>query len=227
MNKVELKKELKRLGITVVGNKIKKRDMVRIVGTSPQELNKFKANENNEWTVYKLPNDADSVDGVNVKDTFTHLCADTHWQVEVFWQGFKGMDPRELLIYVSKNRNTNDPKHKLGTLDGNVYVGADEQPVEVGGLNLPSTQMDTAPALTSDDPEVCKCDFFEMMRNGCNCGAMQREKERKARVLHSQLVTKAQLKDQLYALNIPIYAGCKIKKKDIKRALASYTIKKK
>jgi hypothetical protein len=219
MNKIQLKKELKKLGITVVGNRIKRSDIIKIVG-SPAELAKFKANENNDWTVYKLPNDVESVDGVSVKDTYLHLCADTQWQAEEFWNQFKAMDPKELFVYVSKTKNISDPKHKLATLDENAYVGADEQQVmDVTALNLPPlTAVTPAPS-----GNACTCDIFEIMRGGCKCGAIQKERN----MIGGSLVTKKQLKNQLYALNIPVYAGCKIKKTDIQRALSSYGVKKK
>jgi len=219
MNKIQLGSELKNLGITVVGNKIKKSDIIKIARASLTELNKFKVNENNDWTIYKIPNDVESVDGVSAKDTYAHLCAGTQWQLEEFWNQFKAMNPKELFVYVSKTRNITDTKCKLATLDGNVYVGTDEQQViDINTLNLPPLTTDVIPS-TGDK---CTCDIFELMRNGCKCGAMQSERNKTT----SSLITKKQLKNQLYTLNIPVYAGCKIKKKDIQRALSCYDKKK-
>lgn len=132
----------------------------------------FKLKENKEWIVYEIPAYKQTVNGLDTYQTFQHFCKDTKWEdSQEFWDQLEQAQ-KNVFIYVSKTKNTSDPLHKLATIDNVAYMDASDNLVtETSGLGFPSAQ----PELASE--EKCTCDLYQMMREGCKCGHVDKLKE--------------------------------------------------
>lgn len=184
MDKNLLKKELNRLNIPVFGNHVRKSDVKKIIAASLYDA--LKVNENKEWVVYELPCKEGMYKGINTYDAFVWLCEGTKWQNSAYEQ-FKSMGNKTLYIFVSKTKDKKDPLWKIGTDEReDVYVDAVEQQVQdVSVLDLPALKQTAAPVT-----DQCTCDIYELMRNGCKCGAVQKLKE-KGQFFHKDLAKAA------------------------------------
>ena len=222
MDKRELKKQLAQLKIPVLGNKIKASDIRKVIFADIEEDIKkaFKQKENKDWTVYELPTDQQSVNGLDTYQTFQHFCDNTKWEdSQDFWEGIK-QTQQPVFVYVSKTKGSTDPLRKLCTIDNVSFMdAADNLVTEISGLGFPSGT-DVQPA---GDENKCTCDIFQIMREGCKCGHVKKLKEQdkfytaktKAKLSSAD---KVELKKQLKQLGI-ITKGNYIKKGDVEKLL--------
>lgn len=227
MKKEVLKKELRKLTIPVVGGKfVKREDIKKSLGIviAPMVLQQieraYKVNENNDWTVFKLPCEEDAVKGVPTFDAFHFLCDGTSWTVtDDFWNQLKQAQ-KVLYVFISKNKPQGDPQWKLACDDSeSLYLDATDNVVaNVGNLKLPSIAAQAAPQVVEDK---CTCDIYELMRNGCNCGAVQRMKEKGQ---YSFKDTHSHLKAELKKLGVRV-KGNLVHKKDLKKLLTAEATK--
>jgi len=235
-NKAELKRDLTKLGINVVGNCVRKKDIERFFSVGDSSLLKnFKVAENDNWTTYKLPCAEDEVKGIPTYDVFHIMCEGTTWiKTDDFWEQLKAAN---MIIYffISKSKPQTDPLWKIATDQREqTYLNAhDEQVHNVGELKLPALRV-VAPK--SQDGK-CVCDLYEMMREGCKCGAMEHEKAQKQNQLNppasatSSIKRWNQLTAELRKIGITTYirkssGEAFVKRSDVKNILANLLVKK-
>lgn len=213
--KLQLKKALKKLNISVIGNYVKKSEVKKALALAADIEKAYKTNENDEWTVFKLPCEDGSTKGVNAFDAFHYFCDGTRWvRTDEFWGQLKDAG-KTLLIFVSKTKDKANPLWKIATDElEHTYLDAhDNQVKDISNLQLPPVNY-VPPAAT----ERCTCDIYELMRNGCKCGGYEKEKSQKS------------LTSELHKLGIKTYRKKStnkvfVKRKDVRSAFAAHTTK--
>jgi len=237
-SKIALKKDLQKLGIEVVGNKVRKKDIEKFFSLGDLSLLKgFKVAQNDYWDAYKLPCAEDSVKGVATYDAFHIFCDGTTWiKTDDFWEQLKNAD-MIIYLFVSKSKSKNDPLWKVATDQREqTYLNAhDEQIHNVEELKLPALRV-VAPK--SKDGQ-CVCDLYEMMREGCKCGAMEHEKAQNQNQNQNQNLPSAtssikrwnQLTAELRNIGVTTYirkstGEAFVKRSEVKNILANLVVKK-
>ena len=71
--KLQLKKALKKLNISVIGNYVKKSEVKRALALAADIEKSYKTNENDEWSVFKLPCQDGSFQSYSTFDDFHYL----------------------------------------------------------------------------------------------------------------------------------------------------------